>query len=131
MDLSVFQNSNLFEAGTEFFSQLGITLNSNTSFSLDASELLKDQYKACPDLPVRSTQTGRKRRNGDVFRNIDETYFLGLMDDSVFSAVVTSQTGTNIGKLTYDEADKRLTADYNGIMVFAVRLNDAYSPKKK
>ena len=66
IDISIF-NNNLFEAGTEFFNQLGIRLNSNTAASLNAKELLKAQYK-----------------DRDIFKAITETYFLGLVDDSVF-----------------------------------------------
>ncbi len=44
MNLSIF-NKNLFEAGTEFFSELGIRLNSNTSTSVRAEDILKEHYK--------------------------------------------------------------------------------------
>jgi adenine-specific DNA-methyltransferase len=109
MNLSVF-NNNLFEAGTEFFNQLGIQLNSKTAFSLGAKELLKDHYK-----------------DKGIFKAIDEAYFLGLVDDSVFDG---NTPLLNKEKISLKEAENRLTAEYNGLMVFAVRLKDSYSPTR-
>ena len=109
MNLSIF-NNNLFEAGTEFFNQLGIQLNSNTASSLGAKELLKDHYK-----------------DKGIFKAIDEAYFLGLVDDSVFDG---NTPLLNKEKISLKEAEDRLTAEYNGLMVFAVRLKDSYSPTR-
>ncbi|MCG2720831.1 MAG: Eco57I restriction-modification methylase domain-containing protein [Thermodesulfovibrionales bacterium] len=109
MNLSIF-NNNLFEAGTEFFNQLGIRLNSNTASSLRAEELLKDHYK-----------------DKGIFKAIDEAYFLGLVDDSVFDGNIPL---LNKEKISLKEAEDRLTAEYNGLMVFAVRLKDSYSPTR-
>src|SRR3989338_8944221 len=109
MNLSIF-NNNLFEAGTEFFSQLGIRLNSNTSVSLGARELLKDQYK-----------------DKGIFKDIAEAYFLGLVDDSVFDV---NTPLLNKEKISLKEASEKINAEYNGLMVFAVKLNDSYSPAR-
>lgn len=109
MNLAVF-NNNLFEAGTELFKQLGIPLNSNTASSLEANTLLRDNYK-----------------DKEIFQAIDETYFLGLVDDSVFagkSPLLTKE------KISLKEAEDRLFAEYNGLMVFAVRLKDSHSPTR-
>lgn len=109
MNLSIF-NNNLFEAGTEFFSQLGIRLNSNTSVSLGARELLKDQYK-----------------DKGIFKAIAEAYFLGLVDDSVFDGNTPLLSKE---KISLKEASEKINAEYNGLMVFAVKLNDSYSPAR-
>jgi hypothetical protein len=109
INLTIFNNS-LFEAGTEFFNQLGIRLNSNTASSLRAEELLKDHYK-----------------DKGIFKAIDEAYFLGLVDDSVFDG---NTPLLNKEKISLKEAEDRLTAEYNGLMVFAVRLKDSYSPTR-
>ncbi len=109
MNLSIFSN-NLFEAGTEFFNQLGIQLNSNTASSLGAKELLKDHYK-----------------DKGIFQSIDEAYFLGLVDDSVFDG---NTPLLNKEKISLKEAEDRLTAEYNGLMVFAVWLKGSYSPTR-
>jgi len=109
INLTIFNNS-LFEAGTEFFNQLGIQLNSNTASSLGAKELLKDHYK-----------------DKGIFKAIDEAYFLGLVDDSVFDG---NTPLLNKEKISLKEAKDRLTAEYNGLMVFAVWLKDSYSPTR-
>src|SRR4030042_786290 len=109
MNFSIF-NNNLFEAGTEFFKQLGIQLNSNTASSLGAKELLKDHYK-----------------DKGIYKAIDEAYFLGLVDDSVFDGNIPL---LNKEKISLKEAEDRLTAEYNGLMVFAVWLKDSYLPTR-
>ena len=106
INLTIF-NNNLFNAGTEFFNQLGIRLNSNTAVSLGARELLKDHYK-----------------DKDIFKAITETYFLGLVDDSVFDG--TPLLGKE--KISLKEAENRIGPEYKGLMVFAVKLNDSYLP---
>lgn len=106
INLTIF-NNNLFEAGTEFFNQLGIRLNSNTASSLGAKELLKDNYK-----------------DKGIFQSISETYFLGLVDDSVFDGNAPKE------KISIKEAEDKINAEYNGLMVFTVKLNDSYSPAR-
>ncbi|MFQ5455886.1 MAG: Eco57I restriction-modification methylase domain-containing protein, partial [Nitrospirota bacterium] len=110
MNLSIFQSKNLFEAGTEFFSQIGIALNSNTSVSLDAKEILRDRFK-----------------DTDIFNNIRKTYFLGLVDDSAFDKNISL---LDKDKITYEEAASKIDLEYNGIMVFGVKLSDNYLPKR-
>jgi hypothetical protein len=107
INLTIF-NNNIFDAGTEFFSQLGIRLNSNTAVSLGSRELLKDHYK-----------------DKDIFNAITETYFLGLVDDSVFEG-----NAPLLGKkkISLKEAENRIDPEYKGLMVFAVKLNDSYLP---
>ncbi|MBI4847479.1 MAG: hypothetical protein HY808_02740 [Nitrospirae bacterium] len=109
MNLSIF-NNNLFKAGTEFFSQLGIRLNSNTSVSLGARDLLKDHYK-----------------DKDIFNAVTETYFLGLVDDSVFDG-----DAPLLGreKISLSEAEDKIDPEYKGLMVFAVKLNDSCLPAR-
>ncbi len=109
MDLSIF-NNNLFKAGTDFFHQLGIKLNSNTSSPLKVKELLKNFFK-----------------NKDIYKAIQEMYFLGLVDDSVFgrNASLLSKD-----KISLKEATGKINADYNGLMVFAVKLDDSCHPAR-
>jgi hypothetical protein len=109
MNLSVFK-SNLFEAGNGFFGELGIRLNSNTSRSIEAKDILGEHFK-----------------DKDVFNSIRETYFLGLVDDSVFDG---NAPLFRKEKITLKEADDRINPEYNGLMVFAVRLNDSFSPTR-
>ena len=66
MDLKIFADKNLFNAGTSFFKQLNIPLNSNTATSLHIRDILKDRFK----------------KDG-IFPKVTETYFLGLVDDSI------------------------------------------------
>jgi len=46
MNLSLFLDKNLFEAGTSFFNQLKVPLNSNTTTSLHLKDILKDKFKS-------------------------------------------------------------------------------------
>jgi len=68
MNLSFFLDKNLFEAGTSFFKQLNIRLNSNTAASLHLKDILKDKFKS-----------------QDIFEKVSETYFLGLVDKPVLT----------------------------------------------
>ncbi len=95
INLTIFKN-NLFKAGTDFFKQLGIKLNSNTSSPLKAKELLKDLYK-----------------NKDIYKAINETYFLGLVDDSVFDG---NAPLLNKDKISLKEADEKINPEYNGLI---------------
>ena len=106
MNLSKFKNANLFEAGTDFFKQLGINLQTNTSQSILAQNILKEHYK---DI--------------EIFNSIKETYYLGLIDDSIFSN--SSSLFDNEG-LGLDETLKKVDEHYDGIMVFAINLYDYY-----
>ena len=67
MDLKIFAETNLFNAGTSFFKQLNIRLNSNTTTPLHLKDILKDKFKS-----------------QEIFENVSATYFLGLVDKSVF-----------------------------------------------
>ena len=68
MNLSFFLDKNLFEAGTSFFNQLNIRLNSNTATPLHLKDILKDKFKS-----------------QDIFEKVSETYFLGLVDKPVLT----------------------------------------------
>ncbi len=109
ISLSIF-NNNLFEAGTEFFNQLGIKLNSNTTTSLKAKDLLKDFYKS-----------------KDIFNAIAETYFMGLVDDSAFGS---NASLLNKDKISLKKATDKINPEYKGLMVFAVKLKGSYLPAR-
>lgn len=95
MNLEIFNTANLFEAGTGLFQQLGILLNSNTSESLPVKDILKEHYK-----------------DRDIFRAIKKTYFLGIIDDSVFN----NTSGASIS-YSYEQASQQGNNNYNGLML--------------
>jgi hypothetical protein len=103
MDLKIFADTNLFNAGTSFFNQLNIRLNSNSTSSLPLKSILKDKFKS-----------------QDIFEKVSAAYFLGLVDKSVFDDK----------KLSYEQADKKIHADYEGMMIFAVRIEGIDSPTR-
>jgi len=100
MNLNIFNTANLFEAATNLFQQLNIKLNSNTAEPLTTKDILKHHYK-----------------DNDTFQAIDKTYFLGIIDDSVFTA-----TGMFDNNYSYKEAIEQDDNNYNGLMLFALEL---------
>jgi very-short-patch-repair endonuclease len=100
MNLNIFNTTNLFEAATHLFQQLNIKLNSNTAEPLPVKDLLKQHYK-----------------DNDTFKAIDKTFFLGIIDDSVFKA-----TGMFDINYSYKEAIDQGDKNYNGLMLFALEL---------
>jgi len=101
MELNIFTNKNLYEATVELFSQLNIELNSNTAQNIDAKAVLGDKYK-----------------DREPFTNITEIYFAGLVEDSLFDSNRVGAT-----KYTEQEAWKTAHKNYNGLMLFALKLN--------
>jgi len=101
MNLNLFNTTNLFEAATHLFKQLGITLNSNTTEPLPLKDVLKHYYK-----------------DNDTFKSVDKTYFIGIIDDSVFKV-----TGMFDKNYSYKEAIEQGEKNYNGLMLFALELN--------
>ncbi|MCX8011061.1 MAG: hypothetical protein N3A61_07910, partial [Ignavibacteria bacterium] len=104
MDLKIFNSQSLFNAGTEFFEQLGVNLNSNTTSPLSAKAILKEHFKDNP-----------------IFNSIKETYFLGLIDNSIFT---NSASISDVHSL--DDSLNKVHERYEGIMVFAVKLENHY-----
>ena len=100
MNLNIFNTTNLFEAATNLFQQLNIKLNSNTAEPLPTKDILKHHYK-----------------DNDTFKAIDKTYFIGIIDDSVFKA-----TGMFDINYSYKEAIEQGDKNYNGLMLFALEL---------
>lgn len=100
MNLQLFKTTNLFEAATNLFQQLNIKLNSNTAEPLPTEEILKHHYK-----------------DNDTFKAIDKTYFIGIIDDSVFQA-----TGMFDINYSYKEAIEQGDKNYEGLMLFALEL---------
>lgn len=101
MNLQIFNTANLFEAATNLFQQLNIKLNSNTAEPLPTKDILKHHYK-----------------DNDTFKNINKTYFIGIIDDSVFDTIKNSPI-----QYSYEEAQKQGNKNYNGLMLFALELN--------
>ena len=100
MNLSLFNTANLFEAATNLFQQLGIKLNSNTAEALPTKDLMKSFYK-----------------DNEVFNSIKSTYFIGIIDDSVFQA-----TGLFDVNYSIKEALQQGNKNYDGLMLFALEL---------
>lgn len=101
MNLDLFNKANLFDAATGLFHELKIKLNSNTAESLPAKDILKHHYK-----------------DNDTFKTIDKTYFIGIIDDSVFK-----ETGLFDINYSYKDAIEQGEKNYNGLMLFALELN--------
>jgi len=101
MNLSSFNTTTLFVAATNLFQQLGIKLNSNTAEALPTSDLLKSFYK-----------------DNEVFNSIKSTYFIGIIDDSVFQATGMFDVNYSI-KEALQQGDK----NYDGLMLFAMELS--------
>lgn len=100
MNLSIFNSANLFDAATDLFSQLGIRLNSNTKEQLPVRDLLKQHF-----------------RETEIFNAIDRTFFIGIIDESVFR-----QTGLFDESYSYKDAVQHADKSYEGLMLFALEL---------
>ncbi len=112
MNLNPFKEKeiNLFNAGTSFFKQLNIRLNSNTTTSLHLKDILKDKFKS-----------------QEIFEKVSAACFLGLVDKSVFEDNLSLFEDE---KISYEQADKKIHADYEGMMIFAVRIDGIDSPTR-
>ena len=100
MNLSSFNTASLFDASTELFNQLNIELNSNTSESLPVKDILKGHY-----------------RNTEIFQSIQYTYFIGIIDESIFREVGLFDT-----RYSYKQALEQADRNYEGLMFFALEL---------
>ncbi|MDR2754897.1 MAG: Eco57I restriction-modification methylase domain-containing protein, partial [Planctomycetaceae bacterium] len=100
IDISIFNNQELFTATSNFFLQLGIKLNSNTAMSLPVKELLAEKYR-------------------EEFNCIKKLYFAGIVDKSVFETTLSDQ------KYTIDDAKSigGNAKNYEGLMIFALQLH--------
>lgn len=101
MNLNIFNTANLFEAATNLFQQLNIKLNSNTAEPLPVKDLLKQHYK-----------------DNDTFKTIGKTYFIGIIDNTVFQA-----TGMFDVNYSFKEALQQGDKNYDGLMLFALELS--------
>jgi len=110
MDLKIFADTNLFNAGTSFFKQLNIHLNSSSTSSLPLKDILKDKFKP-----------------QEIFEKVSAACFLGLVDKSVFDDNLSLFEDR---KLSYEQADKKIHVDYEGMMIFAVQIEGIASPTR-
>ncbi len=101
MDLSLFNTTSLYEAATDLFSQLNIQLNSNTTGSLPAREILKEHY-----------------RNTEIYDAIRNTFFIGIVDESIFREV-----GLFDERYSIKQALVQAERNYDGLMLFALELD--------
>ena len=95
MNLSLFLEKNLYEAGIFFFKQLKVPLNSNTATSFHLKDILKDKFKS-----------------HKIFEKVSESYFLGLVHKVVFDDNLSL---FETAKLPYELADKKIHAGYGGV----------------
>jgi hypothetical protein len=100
MNLNIFNTTNLFDAATDLFQQLGIQIKSLTTEPVPVKEILDQHYK-----------------DNDAFRAIKNAYFIGLIQDSVFQTTGLFDPGVSY-KQGREEADK----NYDGLMLFALEL---------
>lgn len=100
MNLNPFNTTNLFEAATNLFQQLNIKLNSNTAKPVPTKGILEHQYK-----------------DNDTFNAVDKTYFLGIIDESIFTSM-----GNGNKSYSYQEALEQGDKNYKGLMLFALEL---------
>jgi hypothetical protein len=97
MNLQAFNQNNLFDATQDLFAQLGINLNSNTKQALSIKDVLKTHYKQSP-----------------IFHAVEETYFSGVIDNSIFNSKAKS---------SYEEAAQKADQTYEGLLLFSLKLN--------
>ena len=110
MDLKIFADTNLFNAGTSFFKQLNIRLNSSSTSSLPLKDILKDKFKS-----------------QEIFEKVSEACFLGLVDKSVFDDNLSL---FDDGNVTFDQAVEKIYVGYEGMMIFAVQIKGIASPTR-
>jgi len=110
MDLKIFADTNLFNAGTSFFNQLNIRLNSSSTSSLPLKSILKDKFKS-----------------QEIFEKVSAACFLGLVDSSVFDNNLSLFEDR---KISYEQADEKIHDGYEGMMIFAVRIEGIASPTR-
>lgn len=99
MNLTLFNTKNLFDAATDLFQQLGIKLNSNTAEPLLAKDLLKVHFK-----------------ENETFQTIENTYFIGIIDDSIFKSSDVSHN------YSLESAKTQAENSYEGLLLFALEL---------
>ncbi|MDR0515957.1 MAG: hypothetical protein LBH25_02825 [Fibromonadaceae bacterium] len=102
MNLERFASKNLFEATQDLFAQLGIKLNTKTKCTLLSKNVLKKYYK-----------------EDNPFTNINELYFVGLVDDSVFDSTEINDYQYETAIEVAEKSDNR----YDGLMLYAIELN--------
>ena len=96
-DISFFSISNLFEAGTQFFKELNIPLNTIEEQAFVKEDILQNTYNP----------------KSEAHQLIDKVYLLGMTDDQSFSGENVSES---LGRL------QNLNTDYEGLLVIAVEL---------
>lgn len=92
MNLSLFLDKNLFNAGISFFKQLNIHLNSSSTSSLPLKSILKDKFKS-----------------QGIFEKVSAAYYLGLVDKSVFDDNLSLFENERI---SYEQANKKISVYY-------------------
>lgn len=110
MNLSVFKQENLFDATFDFFTDtLGIKLKPKSRSPID----LKSRFE---DFEIRN------KRSHQLWEHIDNTYYIGLLDDENFEAAEPNKTESLDEDL--QEVDQSSEV-YPGILVFAVDAKDS------
>lgn len=93
MKLNIFKQTNILAATKALFADLKIPVNFVAEEPTTAQEILQDTYK-----------------ENDTFHLINDVYFVGMVDDAAFNK-------------TESIAKEKIKSDYDGILLFAITLN--------
>ncbi len=96
--LKRFNTENLFVASTELFNQLGISLKTATSQPVSFREIIGDSLS-----------------KNKVLDLIQETYFIGIIENSVFNH--------RSKKITLSESKIKMDEEYEGLYIVALSLS--------
>jgi len=116
MDLKIFKQDNLFNASLQFFRDLiGLKLNATLRNSIN----IRDQFE---EYGIRS------KKVEEIWSHIEETYYIGLLDDLNFKAIESQTKGNELDKDI--SSVERSSGEYPGIFIFAVDLDDEFNPTR-
>ncbi|OAV67997.1 hypothetical protein Barb4_02253 [Bacteroidales bacterium Barb4] len=99
LNLTIFNTDNLYNATKGLFEQLGIRLNSTTTQAFTANDILKEFYK-----------------EREPFASVRQVYFAGLINNGILQNSI-------FDGYTLDEAKEQANRNYEGLMLFAVKLD--------
>lgn len=116
MDLNLFKQDNLFDATLSFFKDtIGLQLVTKSKLPIN----LKNQFDA---YGIRS------KRVDDIWNHVENTYYIGLLDDENFDKELSGQRGSDLDE-DLKEVEKS-EDEYPGILIFAVDLDHGFNPTR-
>ncbi len=116
MDLRLFKQEDLFNATLTFFRDtIGLQLQAKSKMPVN----LESQFES---YGIKS------KKVKEVWSHIDNTYYIGLLDDDNFEKEIAEQEKSDLQE---DLEDVEQSDDeYPGILIFAVDLNDGFNPTR-